>query len=162
MNTALTLRQATALDTEVLAEAIKKLISAIPYYNDLAKQHETARYSSTTLLLKIKEDPWSVIILCNDNEIAGFCISRFDDYTIWLEWFGVTDNYRGQGITKQLLQALEATVATRACHKIWCDCRTSNQAAIHVLSNAGYSQIATLKNHWYGQDFILWEKTVSL
>jgi ribosomal protein S18 acetylase RimI-like enzyme len=161
VNAASIIRIATEKDAAPLATAIEHLITGIPYYNALAKQHEILRYSAGALALKIKEDPYSIILACNGNEIAGFCISRFDDYTIWLEWFGVIEKYRGAGITKQLLRALENTVAERECHKIWCDCRTSNQPAIHLLSSTGYSQIATIKNHWYGQDFILWQKTVS-
>ncbi len=160
MNTNFTLRFAKQEDAISLAAIIKTLIAGIPYYNDLAKQNETTRYNAAALSLKIKEDPYSVIIAETNNRIAGFCTNRFDDYTIWLEWFGVTDEHRGKGLTKLLLQKLEKTVLTRECHKIWCDSRTSNTAAIHLLTNAGYSQIGTIKNHWYKQDFILWEKLV--
>jgi ribosomal protein S18 acetylase RimI-like enzyme len=160
MNEKPMLQFATEQDAENLAKTIEKLINAIPYYNDLAKQHETTRYNAKSLSEKIKEDKYSVIIARTNNETAGFCISRFDDYTIWLEWFGVTENFRGFGLTKQLLQKLEETVIERKCHKIWCDCRTSNDAAIHLLTTTGYSQIATIKNHWYNQDFIIWEKQI--
>lgn len=161
MSAAIILRPATEKDSVALAGTIRQLIAGIPYYNELAKQHEIQRYNEAALALKIEEDPHAVLLACNGNHIAGFCISRFDDYTIWLEWFGVADDYRGQGLTRQMLQQLETTLAARSCHKIWCDCRTSNQAAIHLLISAGYSQIATVKNHWYGQDFILWEKLIS-
>ncbi|MFT3934775.1 MAG: GNAT family N-acetyltransferase [Chitinophagaceae bacterium] len=154
------LRLATEPDANALSKAMEALINAIPYYNELAKQHETERYSANSLADKIKEDPYAVIIAETDKQIAGFCVSRFDDYTIWLEWFGVTEDNRGKGITKKLLQKLEETITIRKCHKIWCDCRTTNQAAIHILSEAGYTQIATIPNHWYKQDFILWQKFV--
>ena len=160
MNIQPLLRFALDTDADALAVSIAGVIAGIPYYNALAKRNETSRYSSAALVLKIQEDPYSVIVACDGDRIAGFCLSRFDDYTIWLEWFGVTDNYRGLGLTKKLLLQLEATVAKRDCHKIWCDCRTSNEAAIHLLGAAGYSQIATLNNHWYQQDFILWEKYI--
>jgi len=137
------------------------LIEQIPYYNDLAKRNETARYNAKALTAKIKEDEYAVIIAEINNQIAGFCLSRFDDYTIWLEWFGVPDNHRGKGLAKLLLQKLEETVVQRGCHKVWCDSRTSNGAAIHLLSQAGYSQLVTINNHWYNQDFILWEKQVA-
>ncbi|MEP6746352.1 MAG: GNAT family N-acetyltransferase [Bacteroidota bacterium] len=161
MNNPPLLRFATMQDAPGLSKAVKRLIDDIPYYNDLAKNHETERYNAHALSEKIKEDPYSVIIAHTENEIAGFCFSRFDDYTIWLEWFGVVKEFRGARITKQLLQKLEETVIERKCHKIWCDCRTSNQSAIHLLTATGYSQIATIKNHWYNQDFIIWERQVA-
>ncbi|MEO5684330.1 MAG: GNAT family N-acetyltransferase [Chitinophagaceae bacterium] len=154
------LRFATEQDAVPLAKTIEEVITHIPYYNDLAKHNETARYNAAALAAKIKDDKHAVIIAETDTEIAGFCLSRFDDYTIWLEWFGVVDNYRGIGLTAQLLQKMEETVAERGCHKIWCDCRTSNQAAVHLLGKAAYTQITTIKNHWYNQDFILWEKYI--
>jgi len=161
MNSSPLLRFATEPDAEPLAKAIETLIAAIPYYNDLAKSNETARYNAAALLAKMKEDPYAIIVAEESDCMAGFCLSRFDDYTIWLEWFGVTENFRGMGLTRQLLQKLEDTVITRDCHKIWCDCRTSNTAAIHLLTGAGYTQMVTVKNHWYKQDFILWEKAIN-
>ena len=155
------LRFASAADAAPLSTTIETLIEQIPCYNDLAKRNETARYSATALETKIKQDEYAVIIAEINNQVAGFCLSRFDDYTIWLEWFGVTDNHRGKGITRLLLQKLEETVVQRGCHKIWCDSRTSNKAAVHLLSQAGYSQIVTINNHWYNQDFILWEKQIA-
>ncbi|MEO6316381.1 MAG: GNAT family N-acetyltransferase [Chitinophagaceae bacterium] len=152
------LRLAAPQDAEQLAAVLTTLINDIPHYNALAKQHETSRYSPAALLTKINDDRYAVIIAHMGDAIVGFCLSRFDDYTIWLEWFGVIAANRGKGITRQLLNKLEESVAERSCHKIWCDCRTTNQAAIHLLTGAGYAQLATIRNHWYGQDFILWEK----
>ena len=160
MDNTLLVQPATEEQLNALAMEISTLITAIPYYNQLAKQHETNRYNATALVQKIKEDPYSVLLAMHGDAIAGFCTSRFDDYTLWLEWFGVTENYRGKGISQLLLKALEPTAVKRNCHKIWCDSRTSNTAAIHILQDAGYSQITTLRNHWYKQDFILWEKAI--
>lgn len=109
---------------------------------------------------KISDDNLSVILATAGNNIIGFCLSRFDDYVIWLEWFGVTQDHRGKNITGLLLAELEKTLVPRQSHKIWCDCRTENKASIQILTNQGYKQLVTILNHWYGQDFILWEKLV--
>lgn len=143
-----------------LSELIAEVIKAIPYYNDLAKQGEVQKFTSFSLQQKIEEDPYSVIVARVNNQLAGFCLSRFDDYTIWLEWFGVLPEFRGKGIANLLLDGLKETAKPRRCHKIWCDCRTENKASIHILTAHGLRQLATINNHWYGQDFILWEKFV--
>lgn len=145
-------------DCPTLGNAIAELIQAIPYYNDTAKKDETQKFTTKELQQKIKGDASSVIIACVNNRLAGFCLSRFDDYTVWLEWFGVVREHRGKGIAGLLLNKLAETVAPRRCHKIWCDCRTTNKAATHILAAHGYRQLATVSKHWYGQDFILWEK----
>ena len=141
-----------------LSNVIAAVIQAIPYYNDTAKQDEIQKFTAGKLQVKIGEDTYAVIVAYADNEIAGFCLSRFDDYTVWLEWFGVVQEQRRKGIANLLLNALAETLAPRQCHKIWCDCCTENKAAIHILTAHGYRQLVTVSNHWYGQDFILWEK----
>jgi len=92
------------------------------------------------------------------SSLVGFCFSRFDDYTIWLEWFCISPNYRGQNIGNMILSKLEDSTRIRECHKIWCDSRIENIASFKVLQRNGYILVATLKNHWYDQDFFIWQK----
>lgn len=155
------IRHATQDDCKTLPNVIETVIQAIPYYNDLAKQSEIAKFQTSDLLRKIEEDKYSVIIATNNDEIVGFCMTRFDDYLIWLEWFGVLETHRGKGIANLLLTELEKTIIIRQCHKVWCDCRTSNIALIHILTKHGFKQVVTVHNHWYKQDFILWEKEIN-
>jgi ribosomal protein S18 acetylase RimI-like enzyme len=91
------------------------------------------------------------------DTIVGFCISSYDAGLIWLAWFGVLPAARGQGIGGRLLAALSQTMTVRRAHKIWCDTRTANDKAQRVLEAFGFREIAQLRNHWYGQDFLLWE-----
>jgi RimJ/RimL family protein N-acetyltransferase len=160
MNNNVSIRYASKDDCEVLSKVIKLVIENIPYYNDIAKKDEVEKFTKETLTEKIAGDAHSVIIAHFNIEVAGFCLSRFDDYTIWLEWFGIHEKYRGKGLTSPILKKLEETVGLRKSHKIWCDCRTSNSASIHILTSHGYKQLVTINNHWYNQDFILWEKLI--
>lgn len=155
------IRHATKDDCTSLPKVIESVVQAIPYYNDLAKQSEIAKFQTTDLLSKIETDKHSVLVATNKDEIVGFCMSRFDDYLIWLEWFGVLETHRGKGIANLLLLELDKTITVRQCHKLWCDCRTTNKASIHILTNHGFRQIVTIPNHWYKQDFILWEKEIN-
>ena len=144
-----------------LISLFKKVISPLPYYNEIAKKYELGKYNFDELNKKIDSDPESVIIAEEDNNIVGFCFSRLDDMTIWLEWFGVNEKARGNGIAKKIVLYLETTAKKRDAHKIWCDCRTENMKSINLLSTCGYTPICTLKNHWYKQDFILWQKEIT-
>jgi len=151
----------TEADAAELSTAIRDVIQGIPYYNDIAKSSEIKKFSESSLINKIHDDKYSVIVVRENKKIVGFCLSRFDDFLIWLEWFGVLKDQRGNRISKLLLEELEKTTRLRGCHKIWCDCRTTNEASKHILSAFGYKQITTITNHWYGQDFILWQKEIS-
>ena len=128
------------------------------YYNALAKEHEIDRYSSKNLIEKIKEDPKSIIIAECDKEIVGVCFNRFDDFTIWLEWILIKSSNRQEKIGTKLIDFLERASVERKCHKIWCDCRTSNTISKEFLQSVGFKIIATVENHWYQQDFVLLQK----
>ncbi len=140
---------------------LKDVIEPLPYYNEIAKQHELTKYSAKELCKKIEEDPYSVLVAEEDDRIVGFCLSRLDDMTIWLEWFGISEQARGKGLSRLIVQQLEQTAKARNAHKIWCDCRTENKKTINLLSSSGYTPICTLRNHWYKQDFILWQKEIA-
>lgn len=156
-----TIRNAAEGDIELLATVICQVISNLSYYNEIARKSELDKYSSVELSKKIKEDPYSVFIAVNGNEILGFCLNRMDDMLVWLEWFGVIEPLRRKGIGMQIISYLECAALKRGSHKIWCDCRTGNFKSINLLSKAGFLPICTLKNHWYMQDFILWQKEIS-
>lgn len=147
-------------EAERLNTLFTDVVRALPYYNETAKKSELEKYSSALLCDSISKDPDSVLVAKAEKEIVGFCISREDDGLIWLAWFGVHASFRCRGIGSALLQKLEDTVRNGRSHKIWCDCRTENEASKLVLTNHGYTQLCTVLNHWYGQDFILWEKLV--
>jgi RimJ/RimL family protein N-acetyltransferase len=151
---------ATLNHIDSLVKIFNEIVYELPYYNEMAKKGELAKYNQDELHKKISEDPTSVIIALENNEIIGFCYNRFDDMTVWLEWFGVIDEARRNGLGKRIIEYLEINVREKKLHKIWCDCRTENLKSIKVLSACGYTPICTIKNHWYKQDFILWQKEI--
>ncbi|WP_339875372.1 GNAT family N-acetyltransferase [uncultured Algoriphagus sp.] len=151
---------AKSTDLEQIESLFLEIIESIPYYNDLAKENEIKRYTKAELEFKLVEDPFSIISAKQDGIVIGFCFSRFDDFTIWLEWFGISPNHQRQGIAKLLLEKLEFSAEARKCHKIWCDTRTENKRSSDVLEKNGFSKIVEIKNHWYGQDFFLWQKFI--
>ena len=152
-----TVRPATDGEIDALAVLMRETIAAVPYYNEQAKRAEFARYDAAALRVLAAGDPQAVLVARDDSGVIGFCLSRFDDATIWLSWFGTAAHARGRGIGGALLSALAATLPSRGAHKIWCDCRTDNVESISALERAGFRRIATLANHWYNQDYFLWE-----
>src|SRR6266404_3727292 len=146
--------------TRSTSELIRQLISTLSYYNDRARREESLKYVPAKLRAMTREDRDSVLLARYDKRTVGFCLSRYDDGVIWLSWFGVLQDWRGHGVGAKLLKALEKTVIARKCHKIWCDTRVSNHISQLALRQAGYTRIAKLRYHWYGQDFYLWQKLI--
>jgi len=147
-------------EAPAVAKLFKSIVVNLKYYNARARKNETDRYTTTTLRQKIANDSRSVLVAYDGLELVGFCFSRWDDYTIWLEWFGVSPKSRNRGVGRALLVSLEKTLKFRKAHKVWCDCRTSNLKSKNILMSSGYRIIGIVKKHWYGQDFILWHKNI--
>jgi len=145
---------------EPTSRLIAEIVSDLEYYSPVARQAEISKYSAAKLLDLIRADARSVLIATIGDTLAGFCISTYDDGLIWLAWFGVAKSHRSKGIGSLLLATTIEFVRPRGCHKIWCDSRTSNLESRSVLSRAGFREICRLEKHWYGHDFLLWEKPV--
>lgn len=144
-------------EVDALVTLMRDTIQPLTYYNARARRAELAKYTAAGLRALLAEDPQAVLVAHEDAGLVGFCVSRFDDGTVWLSWFGTTARARGRGVGASLLAALAATLPSRHAHKIWCDSRTDNVESRSVLERAGFRRIATLTNHWFGQDFFLWE-----
>lgn len=141
-------------------DLIARVISSVEYYSPNARAAEIAKYTADRLAAMIRRDTESVLTATLGTDLVGFCITTYDDGLIWLAWFGVDRAARARGIGAALLDAAIVSVKERGCHKIWCDTRTTNTQSKSVLTRAGFHEICTLRNHWYGHDFILWERLV--
>lgn len=147
-------------DAGRVAGLMREVIAATPYYTDEAKRSEIAKYPEEALREAAAADPDAVLVAKADGEVVGFCVSRPDDGLVWLSWFGVDPAWRGRGVADALLARLEEATRARGVHKVWCDSRTDNLPSRRALARAGFREICTVENHWYGLDFVLLEKPV--
>lgn len=137
------------------------MLREIPYYHAIAKQDEARKYSLSNLVTRVRKDRNSIVCAVNSSgSILGFTINHFDDYTIWLEWIVVSRSARNKGVGTLLFKDLFRMSRLHGCHKVWSDCRTNNEPSKALLKKTGFKKIAEIKNHWYRQDFILWERFV--
>jgi ribosomal protein S18 acetylase RimI-like enzyme len=149
-------------DAEALSALFEQILGALPYYNDRARAAELAKYSPARLKELVKHDPGAVLIAKVGSDLVGYCFSSHDDSLIWMAWIAIHPDYRRLKIASRLIKTLEARARSLGSHKIWCDCRTENELSILTLQHNGFRQICTVPNHWFGQDFILWERLVPL
>jgi len=157
----ITVRPAEFKDLVKVYKLFSGILEGLPYYNTLAKTHELQKYTPLKLQEKISQDPYSVLVALDDAEnIIGFCFNHFDDYTIWIDWFGVDSLMRRKGVAIAILKAVFESAKKRGAHKVWCDTRSNNEPSKSLLRKAGFKEIVEIKNHWYKQDFILWERVL--
>ncbi|WP_041616142.1 GNAT family N-acetyltransferase [Spirosoma linguale] len=143
-----------------VSRLFQDVVHNLSYYNELARREEIAHYTDQKLQEKIQEDPYSVLVAVSENQIIGFCFNRFDDYTIWLEWIISVPDFRGKGVGTSLISKLITLSQQRKCHKVWCDCRTTNDISKRFLEQNGFEYITTIPNHWYQQDFVLLQRFI--
>ena len=148
---------AAAHEFDALAALMRATIEPLTYYNAPAIAAELRKYTADSLRARAEHDPLAVLVSRDAAGLTGFCVSRYDDATVWLSWFGVADRARRQGLGLALVEALKASLPARGAHKIWCDSRADNVESIATLERAGFRRIASLENHWFNQDYLLWE-----
>jgi ribosomal protein S18 acetylase RimI-like enzyme len=149
-------------DAGELSALFERILLSLPYYNDRARKAELAKYSTAGLKKLVNNDTGAVLVAKVGTELAGYCISSHDDSLIWMAWIAVRPDYRRMKIASSLIEALEIRAQSLNSHKIWCDCRTENEFSKLTLRHNGFRPICTIPNHWFEQDFILWEKCVRL
>jgi len=154
------LRTAKESDLPQVVSLFQKILTRIPYYNAATKRDEPSKYTIQLLRGKLRDDKYSVMVAQDESGLVGFAFTRFDDYLIWIDWYGVDPKSRRRGVGSAILQELIRTAPERKAHKVWCDSRTTNEPAKAALRRNGFKAVAELRNHWYGQDFILWERVV--
>jgi len=138
----------------------RRMLDTIPYYNAIAKRDERAKRTLPYLEAMLRAERYAILVAKEQSDILGFAISRYDDRLIWLEWLVVDSASRRKGVGSALLRKLIETAPRRRAHKVWCDTRTTNEPAKATFRKNGFREIAEVKNHWYGEDYILWEKLV--
>ncbi len=156
----ITVRRMQPDDAPAVYTLFDRVLAIIPYYNDLAKAAERTKYRAEQLVADCAADPDAVLVAELDGAIVGYCISRMDDDLVWLSWFGADPDVRHRGVGSALLRELAVSAVRRGAHKVWCDTRTDNTRSQSVLVKADYVRVCELTNHWFGQDFYLWEKTL--
>lgn len=143
-----------------VSRLMKRVITGCPIYNDKARKSEVAKYTPAELKARIHSDPDAVFVAVAERKVVGFCVNGRDDGLLHLEWYGVDEAWRQHGIGRQLLDKLIGSARRRGCHKLWCDTHIDNTGSAKLLCSLGFQPLCTLHNHWYGQDFTLWEKMV--
>lgn len=147
-------------EAPAVSRLMRRVILSCSIYNEKAKKGESAKYTPGELADRVKEDVDALLVAVAKRKIVGFCLSKKDDGLLLLEWYGVDPAWRQHGLGRRLLERLLSTARRRGCHKLWCDTNIENVASQKLLCQLGFQPQCTLRNHWYGQDFVLWERRV--
>lgn len=149
------IRRARIDDIRTSLSIFAQSLSESNLYSEPLRKGETEKYRFARLL-EILES--GVFFVSEDQGMLdGLCFGFDDHDMVYLSWFVVSSERRGQGVGTALVAAFVEDCRERT-HKIWCDTRSNNLASHAIMKRSGFSIFATVKRHWYDQDFIMWEK----
>ncbi len=153
------IRRATPKDARKLSQFIRPIIDTTSYYSPHARAEEVKKHGLRALAESLADTKYYMCFLAlEEKEIVGFVLGRNESGVFWGDWIGVKKNSRRLGVAEALMKEIEKRLADAGAHKIWCDTRTTNTAAVTLLKKFKYKKLGTFKNGWYKQDFFLWEK----
>ena len=87
---------------------------------------------------KLKVNPELFLVGFIDNNIVATVIGGYEGHRGWINYLAVDPVYQGQGIGKQIMEAVEGKIREMGCPKINIQIRTGNQDAIKFYESTGY------------------------
>jgi RimJ/RimL family protein N-acetyltransferase len=102
-------------------------------------------------------DPWHVAVAERGRQTAGFVITIPEFGTLWSSWIYVVPEFRRSTVGLSMIRESIAHWDHGRFHKASCYVKPENHTARTLFRRYGFREVALLRRHVLGEDFLLLE-----
>lgn len=153
----LVVRPAERRELGRIAALLRAEIAASEIYGAAFRAHEQRRMSAAFLEEVWAIDQGCVMVGLIEGEIAAFSVCSLDNGIVWMHWGATLARFRRFGTALRASAAMVERFRGRCFSKLCTVSRIGNRRAEALLRRSGFRAACELRNHWFGEDFILWE-----
>lgn len=140
---------------------LEQAIDTSPYYGSAFKAFEKQQLSLHYLQRLYDLDPGHIMMMVDGDVPKGIMISSPQYGALWLHWSFLPPENRRGSLAMAATRALINYWDNGRFHKISTYTKPDNTAAKTIMHRYGYKQIAVLEQHLFGEDYLLYEHTLT-
>ena len=134
------IRRIADADFPAVARLAEQVIGSSPYYSEVERRENIARYT-TAALLERRDDDREVAVAVQGGAVLGFVDVEFDGgpgAPLYVRWIITDPSARRLGVARSLLSWALAYGAAYGSYKVYADTANENTEAAKLFRRAGY------------------------
>lgn len=145
-------------ELDMMHRELVATIDESPLYSDRFKAHEKTRLTKGFLRALQRIDPYHIIVLTADGVPGGGLISGPETGALFRYWSWIFPSHRQSRLGLYGMRVFDEHWDNGKFHKAFTWVRPENEVALALLRRYGYEQAALLRQHIFGQDYVVMEK----